>query len=201
MGKDTTASGGYSTSLGRLSTASGGYCLAAGRRAKANHIGSFVWADSTDSDYATSANNQFLIRAGGGVGIGTTSPSEQLHVVGNIYASGTITPSSDHNMKRNFAKVDSMDVLERVKSLPIKEWTYKAEDESIRHVGPMAQDFRAAFGLGANDTTIATVDADGVALAAIQGLNQKLEQENAELRRRIERLERLIEMQVEGGAE
>jgi hypothetical protein len=57
----------------------------------------------------------------------------------------------------------------------------------------MAQDFRAAFGLGEDDKHIATVDADGVALAAIQGLNQKLERENAELKARLERLERLLE--------
>jgi hypothetical protein len=46
----------------------------------------------------------------------------------------------------------------------------------------MAQDFHAAFGVGPDDKHIATVDADGVALAAIQGLNQKVESENATLR-------------------
>ncbi len=59
-------------------------------------------------------------------------------------------------------------------------------------MGPMAQDFRAAFGLGVNDTSIVTVDADGVALAAIQGLNERvvaLEVDNRALRARLERLE------------
>ena len=56
-------------------------------------------------------------------------------------------------------------------------------------MGPMAQDFHAAFGLGANDVTIATVDADGVALAAIQGLNDKLERENEALKKRLADLE------------
>src|SRR6185295_10056712 len=110
------------------------------------------------------------------VGIGTNSPQQALHVVGNILATGTITPNSDRNAKADFAAVDSNSVLERVASLNIQQWRFKAETEGVRHIGPMAQDFHRAFGLGENPTSIATVDADGVALAAIQGLNQKLEQ-------------------------
>ena len=71
---------------------------------------------------------------------------------------------------------------------------------SIRHLGPMAQDFKAAFAIGESDKGITTVDADGVALAAIQGLNQKVEAqnaalraENAELKARLEKLERLLQ--------
>ena len=77
-------------------------------------------------------------------------------------------------------------------------------------MGPMAQDFYAAFGLGGGDTTITSMDPDGVALAAIQGLNQKLEEtraelkrrdaENAELRQRMERLEKaLLEKPIRPG--
>jgi trimeric autotransporter adhesin len=61
-------------------------------------------------------------------------------------------------------------------------WSYIAQRRGVRHIGPMAQDFAAAFAVGENDTTINSIDADGVALAAIQGLNAKLERENAELR-------------------
>ena len=67
--------------------------------------------------------------------------------------------------------------------------------KGVRHIGPMAQDFKAAFGVGESDTGIATVDADGVVLAAIQGLNQKLEEtraENAELKRRLQELEKAV---------
>lgn len=69
---------------GRNNIAQGDYSLAAGYRAQANHVGSFVWADGTDADFASTGNNQFLIRASGGVGIGTTSPQSgyQLHVNG-----------------------------------------------------------------------------------------------------------------------
>lgn len=69
-------------------------------------------------------------------------------------------------------------------------WQYKMETgTTVRHLGPMAQDFHAAFKLGANDTSIATLDEAGVALATIQGLNQKLEKENAALKARLAKLE------------
>lgn len=121
--------------------------------------------------------------------VGTNSPTQKLVVAGNIYATGTIRPSSDRNQTTDFAPVDPAAVL------PIQQWRFKAEDGSVKHLGPMAQGFRAAFGLGEIPTAIATVDADGVALAAIQGLNQKLEEtraENEALKARLERLEQLF---------
>ena len=69
--------------------------------------------------------------------------------------------------------------------MPITSWSYKAEKPSIRHIGPMAQDFYKAFGLGLDDKHITTIDEGGVALAAIQGLyqqNQALQRENRTLR-------------------
>jgi hypothetical protein len=62
-------------------------------------------------------------------------------------------------------------VLERLAAVPISTWNYRAQDDAIRHMGPMAQDFWAAFELGLGDTGIDTIDPDGVALAAIQGLH------------------------------
>jgi hypothetical protein len=85
---------------------------------------------------------------------------------------------SDRHAKSAFEPVDPIDVLAQVLELPISRWSYKTAPEQ-RHLGPMAQDFRAAFGLGGDDTTIATIDADGVALAAIQGLHAQLQAENA----------------------
>jgi hypothetical protein len=64
--------------------------------------------------------------------------------------------------------------------MPVETWTAKGQDPSIRHIGPMAQDFAAAFGLGEDDTHIATIDAEGVALAAIQGLYQVVQDKQAE---------------------
>lgn len=91
-------------------------------------------------------------------------------------------PVSDREAKTGFAPVDPLDVLARVLELPLSEWRYKSAPDA-RHIGPTAQDFHAAFGLnGADDKAIATVDADGVMLAALQGLNVRLEAENAQLR-------------------
>jgi hypothetical protein len=94
---------------------------------------------------------------------------------------GIWTNASSRTFKEGFAAIDPADVLERVLALGISRWSYIGSGEG-EHVGPMAEDFHAAFGLGHSDRQIATVDADGVALAAIQGLNAKLESENAALR-------------------
>jgi hypothetical protein len=72
-------------------------------------------------------------------------------------------------------------VLNRLLALPITTWEYIGSAEGL-HLGPVAEDFKAAFGLAGDGQSIATVDADGVALAAIQGLNAKLEQENGALK-------------------
>ena len=74
--------------------------------------------------------------------------------------------------------------------LPIETWQYKGE--AIRHIGPMAQDFAAAFRVGADDRHIDLIDANGVALAAIQALTERLDAQEAELaalRATIERLQ------------
>ena len=76
------------------------------------------------------------------------------------------------------APLDGQQVLQRLAEMPIGTWSYASEDPSVRHAGPMAQDFYGAFGLGANDTHIATIDADGVALAAIQGLYKTVQEQN-----------------------
>ena len=85
--------------------------------------------------------------------------------------------ASDKNRKTDFKEVDARSVLDKLAALPVREWRYTNESAGVKHLGPVAQDFQAAFGLGTDDKTIGTVDADGVALAAIQGLNQKLREE------------------------
>lgn len=103
--------------------------------------------------------------------------------VGNATLSngGTWTNASSRSFKEGFGAVDTVDVLNRLLALPITTWEYIGSAEGL-HLGPVAEDFKAAFGLAGDGQSIATVDADGVALAAIQGLNAKLEQENGALK-------------------
>jgi hypothetical protein len=105
---------------------------------------------------------------------------------------------SDRNAKQDFEAIDRQQILARVASLPISEWSYHREIEAggVRHIGPMAQDFQAAFGIGPSDRHINPLDASGVSLAAIQALNEnltELERENRELEGTIERLERRLQ--------
>ncbi len=129
--------------------------------------------------YSSSGTQLFTFQANGNMGVGTNNPQQALSVVGNIVATGTVNGSSDRNVKENFQPVNPREVLDKVTALPISRWNYKADSE-VAHVGPMAQDFYTAFEVGMDDKHISMVDADGVALAAIQGLNQKLEETRAE---------------------
>jgi len=109
---------------------------------------------------------------------------------------GVWTNASDRDAKDNFAAVDSRQVLERVVALPIQTWHYRTEQETTRHMGPTAQDFYAAFSLGDSDKAIATIDADGVALAAIQGLHKTIQEKDAEIKEikaRLEALEKTVQ--------
>lgn len=106
---------------------------------------------------------------------------------------GAWSSLSDRRLKTAITAIDPVDVLDRLVAIPISTWSYIAQGEAVRHIGPMAQDFAAAFAVGENDTTISTIDADGVALAAIQGLNAKLERENAALREEMAALRAIVE--------
>ena len=97
-----------------------------------------------------------------------------------LTVNGTFVSASDRNVKQDFAEVNSRTVLEKVAQLPIQTWAYK-NDPNTKHLGPVAQDFYAAFNVGPDDKHIATVDESGVALAAIQGLNQKVEEKEARI--------------------
>jgi hypothetical protein len=110
---------------------------------------------------------------------------------GGLTVNGTFVSASDRNAKENIVAVDPRAVLEQVAALPIARWNYK-HDQGTPHLGPMAQDFYAAFGVGPDEKHITTVDADGVALAAIQGLNQKLEAEVKAKDARISELEKRL---------
>jgi hypothetical protein len=171
--------------------------FAAGHFARATNTGSFVWADSTVALLTSTNNDSVTMRASGGYRLFTdTSPVAGVRLAAG---GGSWTSMSDRNAKENFAEVSCREVLEKVTALPLNTWNYKSQDAAIRHIGPMAQDFKSAFGVGESDTGITSVDADGVALAAIQGLNQKLEErlnakeaEIVALKRSIDELRALV---------
>ena len=192
---------------GSNNAASGVFSFAAGRSAKALQAGTFVWADSTDVDFVSTTTNEFSVRATGGVRFVSGVDSNGLPVAGVALpaGSGSWSSLSDRNAKENFAPIEPRALLDRLASLPIQAWNYKSQSESVRHIGPTAQDFAAAFHVGEDDRHIATVDEGGVALAAIQGLNQKLieelkrrDAENTELKQRLEKLEQLLNEKIGG---
>ncbi len=103
---------------------------------------------------------------------------------------------SDRDLKRNIEPIDEQAVLESIARMPVSTWSYKSDDPSVRHLGPMAQDFHAAFGLGSTDRAYDPIDAHGVELAAIKALYERLEKDHA----LIERLERENEELRQGPA-
>ncbi|MFO7917183.1 MAG: tail fiber domain-containing protein [Anaerolineae bacterium] len=192
-GAATVGGGAGNTASGIWATVPGGYdneadgddSFAAGRRAKANHDGAFVWADSRKSDFASTTADQFMVRASGGITMYTNSgTSSGAYLAADGSSWNTV---SDRARKENFAPVDAQQLLARLAENPITTWNYKTQDPSIRHIGPMAQDFNALIeGLGGEgEKYINALDADGVALAAVQGLYQRSQEQSA----RIEELE------------
>jgi len=183
-GIENDASGAYSTVAGGYyNTAAGTFSFAAGHTANANHYGSFIWSDGTDlpNGFYTTAANQFAVHAAGGIRLVTGSDAQGLDSVACFMyvGQGSWSCTSDRNAKANIEPIDSRAILNEVVQMPITSWVYKGT--TTRHIGPMAQDFFAAFGVGENDKTITNVDADGVALAAIQGLNQQLEEKERQI--------------------
>jgi hypothetical protein len=182
-GANNFAAGQYATVAGGYGdNASGDYSFAGGRQAYAPYPGDFVWSDDSgglfeSTVFAATATNQFAVRATGGVVFYTSGTAGTQLAPG----SGSWSMFSDRNAKENFQPVDAQTVLTAVAAMPMTTWNYKTQAKTIRHVGPMAQDFAAAFHVGENDTTISTVDEGGVALAAIQGLNQKLNEKDGEI--------------------
>ena len=153
-----------------------------------------------------SVSDALFVANDGDVGIGITTPDQPLEMASGAHVTpgGAWTNASDVNLKENFEEIDQRELLEKLAALPIETWNYRKEDGSVRHLGPMAQDFFEAFGLGGSDKAITTVDTAGVALASIQALLRLLEEREsqiAELREEnrdfVQRLE-LIEDKLRG---
>ena len=219
-GELNTASGDSSVVLGGESnTASGHGSIAAGANAIADKTDCVVFAlwNTTASMNCNGYTNVFRIGANLGltvdyfsqvinggsrwVDVGNFSANQTISTWTGAFLSdgGTWTNNSDRDSKVEITSVDSASILAKVASLPISTWRYKVEEGQV-HLGPMAQDFHAAFGLGMDNKHIATIDEDGVALAAIQALylaDRKRDEEGRERERKkdeqIQTLERRLE--------
>jgi len=147
-----------------------------------------------------------IMIAGGNVYMGQTAPStaptQQLQMQQGAFCTGTVwVNASDRNLKENFTPLDEGEILDRLESIPIQKWNYKDRPKAT-HIGPVAQDFYAAYELGEDDKSIGTVDADGIAFAAIKALHKAMKEqqvqskqfkeENEKLRERIAILERTV---------
>jgi hypothetical protein len=155
----------------------------------------------------TNAGEKFAIN-----NVSTDSPGTEMSVFknGDMTIGGVLTENSDVNSKQDIVPVNGRNILEKLASLEISEWSYK-DAPTDRHVGPMAQDFHATFGLGHTDKGIATLDSSGIALAAIKALidentafkeqNLSLEQRVIELEQQNQRIEELVMRMVMDQAE
>lgn len=204
VGYFATASGVASAAIGASTDAAGDNSVALGNSAAttAAGLGSFVYGDSSSSFPVTSSvANQFLVRAAGGVVFWSTANTVFPTSPGVVLYGGTGAWSSlsDAHSKEHFRELSGEEVLARLAAMPVREWSYKTQDAAIRHVGPTAQDFHAAFGLGEDERRINSIDADGIALAAVRALEARTRElaarhealaiENEALRARLERLE------------
>jgi hypothetical protein len=203
FGDHTTALGSASVALGSGSLAEGDETFAFGNNVRARNpnsialghaavalgSGSFVFGDASSDVNVAATPDQFVARAAGGVIM--YSNQEQTSGVRLAPGGGAWLTVSDVNMKEHFRDLDGDDVLSTLARMPVREWSYKAQGAATRHVGPTAQDFRAAFGLGEDPLRIGTVDADGIALRAIQALEARTRAENARLTEEGERLARV----------
>jgi hypothetical protein len=190
---------------GTLNTADSAHSLAAGTHAIATAVGEFVWSDYSETGapfdpslappYGWGANggNTFNVRATGGVWFVTAVDGLGRATWGCTLTSGSgLFCSSDRKLKRNLVELDGSDVLARLAAMPVYAWQPKdGPNADDRHIGPMAQDFFATFGLGHSDTAIGLQDEAGVALAAIRGLHRMIEAKDA----KIDALERRLDAQ------
>jgi Chaperone of endosialidase len=193
-GMNATVAGGYSN------TASGIGSFAIGGTAVVSHDHSFLWCDG-HTTCNSQQNSDFIVVASGGIRLYTADGLGGCLLTNPAGAGWQC--SSDRNLKENFVKLDALDVLRRVSEMPITRWNVKGVPGE-RHIGPVAQDFYAAFRLGADDLHIGSGDISGVALAAIQGLHQLEREKDVQLaaqRREIETARREIDALNARGAE
>ncbi|HPG40589.1 MAG TPA: tail fiber domain-containing protein [bacterium] len=223
IGTNNYATGQHSLALGSYTQALADYAIAIGYDAWATGVhsmcigaglstngkeGAVLIGDNTPfARVYASSNNQLTMRFTGGFRLW----SSFIDSVSGVYMRPNQSGWSnycDRNKKENFEELDFENLLAGIKSMPVTKWNYKASDPSIKYIGPVAQDFYAAFQLGGTDSLgINTICIDGVTLAGVKGLinrTDELKSAVEELKVQSERivlLEKTIKKQEEVIAE
>ncbi len=230
FGLRSTAAQQSSFAAGEEAVASGAASVALGYHSHTNaRQGSFVFGDrSTVDTIRAGVNHSATWRVSGGFRLFTSSNlstgvtiqsgasvsnwGQSNAVISTstgayLSTSGVWTNVSDSNRKQNIQPIGGEEILARLRRLPISTWSYR-NDGATRHIGPMAQDFRAVFGLGDSEKAIGTIDADGVALAGVQALEartrhqaadmERLKAENTSLRNRLDAVEKRTQISNAG---
>jgi len=153
-----------------------------------NHYGVFGSASGASNNYGVYGSASGSGTNYGVYGYAPTASGYAGYFSGNVYVTGSISQSSDRNLKDNFTPVSGSEILQRIEKLPIFQWNYKAEDPSVKHIGPVAQDFHAIFGVGNDDKSISTIDPAGISLAGIQ----ELIRQNREMKEELEQLREVV---------
>ncbi len=173
IGYNVTADQDHTTAMGKFASNNG-------------FTGTFVWSDgsavASADTFRNTANNEFAIRATGGVrfrtNLGGTTGC-------NLPAgSGVFNCTSSRTTKENFLAVSGLDVLSKLRAIPVSSWNYISEGRNVRHIGPMAEDFFEQFKLGTGNTSIGVQDLAGVSIAAVKALDERtleLEKKTAEV--------------------
>lgn len=206
--RSTVAGGDENEAGGDSSTVAGGsgniaeadFSFAAGSNARATMTGQFVWSDSGHTQFPSPAEehfvpavDQFLVRARGGVVIVSATDDDGNSMAGVKLdaGGGAWDVLVDGEAVENLRPVDAHGILERVGGLPINEWSFKAQGASVQHIGPLAEDFHAAFPMGGDAGFLSPIDVDGVALASIQALHALVREQDARIAVLHERIARL----------
>jgi trimeric autotransporter adhesin len=173
IGYNVTADQDHTTAMGKFASNNG-------------FQGTFIWSDgsaqASADTFRNTANNEFAVRATGGVrfrtNLGGTTGC-------NLPAgSGVFNCTSSRTTKENFLAVSGTDVLSRLRAIPVSTWNYISEGQNVRHIGPMAEDFYQQFKLGTGNTSIGVQDLAGVSIAAVKALDERtleLEKRTAEV--------------------
>jgi trimeric autotransporter adhesin len=183
IGYNVTADQDHTTAMGKFASNNG-------------FTGTFIWSDgapqASADTFRNTANNEFAVRATGGVRFRTNlGGTTGCNLPGG---SGVFSCTSSRSTKENFSLVDGNDVLSKLRKVPVSTWNYITEGQQIRHLGPMAEDFHSAFRLGTDDKSIGVLDIAGVSLAAVKALDARtseLQTKTEELQRKTAEVEQL----------